>query len=99
LKKTKKRVHKNRIDHTFQENDLVYIENGNKINRNKLDEIKSGPFRIKRKLSNTIIYYEVEGAKRCKETNFYHSSKLIPVKTQVLKLEGTPVLKSAGGEV
>lgn len=37
------------------------------MNRNKLDEIRSGPFRILKKLSNTI--YEVEGAKRRKETN------------------------------
>jgi len=86
-------VDKTRIDHTFQENDLVYIENGNKMNRNKLDEIRSGPFRIIKKLSNSI--YEVEGAKSRKETNFYHSSKLIPIKTQLLKLEGPQVLKTA----
>jgi len=58
-------VYKTRIDHTFQDNDLVYIENGNKMNRNKLDEIRSGPFRIIKKISNTI--YEVmmyEGVKK-----------------------------------
>ncbi|CAI6364066.1 unnamed protein product [Macrosiphum euphorbiae] len=76
--KNKKRVDRTRIDHTFQENDLDYIENGNKMNRNKLDEIRSGPFRIIKKVSNTI--YEVEGPKKRKEINFYHSSKLIPVK-------------------
>ncbi|KAF0732547.1 Uncharacterized protein FWK35_00022585, partial [Aphis craccivora] len=81
-------VDKTRIDHTFQENDLVYFEN---------DEIRSGPFRIIKKVSNTI--YEVEGPKRRKETNFYHCSKLIPVKTQALNLDGTPLLWSAGGEV
>jgi len=88
--KNKKRVDNTRIDHTFQENDLVYIENGNKLNRNKLDEIRSGPLRIIKKVSNTI--YEVEGTKKRRETNFYHSSKLIPVKTQVLNFNGTSLM-------
>jgi len=48
--KIKKRVDRPRIDHTFQENDFVYIENGNKINRNKLVQIRSGPFQIIKKL-------------------------------------------------
>jgi len=61
-------VDKSRKAYTFQENDLVHIEKGNKINKNKLDEIRSGPFRIIKKLSNTI--YEVESDKKRKEPNF-----------------------------
>ena len=35
---------KNRIMHEFEEGDQVYISNGNKLNRNKLDEIRKGPY-------------------------------------------------------
>lgn len=41
-------------DIQFKEGDTVYIENGNVLKRDKLDQVSIGPFKIKRKLSNSI---------------------------------------------
>lgn len=54
----KSRYDKNREDLNLSVNDLVYVENGARLNRKKLDEIRLGPFPIIRKISNTI--YEVD---------------------------------------
>lgn len=61
----------------FNEGDMVYVENGNKLNRSKLDELRVGPFRIIQKLSNTI--YRIESGHRKTESNLYHITKLVPV--------------------
>ena len=53
---------------------MVFTHNGNKMNRNKLEEIRKGPFRILRRISNSI--YEVDNGNRRSEGNFFHSSKL-----------------------
>lgn len=45
---------KNRTKLNFNTGDMVYVENGNKLNRNKLDELKIGPFKITEKISNSI---------------------------------------------
>ena len=74
--KNKRRVDENRTKHEFKEGDLVFVSNGNKLNRNKLQEIRKGPFKIKKKVSKTI--YEVEDGKKHKEGSRYHSNKLIP---------------------
>lgn len=39
----KSRYDKNVVDINYQPGDLVYIQNGNKLNRNKLEAIRSGP--------------------------------------------------------
>lgn len=62
--------------HEYNENDLIYINNGNKLNRKKTDPIREGPFRIKRKISEVI--YEVDSGLRKKGSNLFHASKLIP---------------------
>lgn len=74
--RNKKRIDKNRKELEFQEGDLVYVSNGNKLNRNKLDEVRRGPFVITRRVSNSI--YEVKCKKRRNESNLFHSSKLKP---------------------
>lgn len=38
----------------FKIDDYVYIENGNKLNRNKLDPIRSGPYRVMEKVSDHL---------------------------------------------
>ena len=48
----KKIFDKNREDYDLKINDLVYTENGNKLNRRKTDELKIGPFKILDKISN-----------------------------------------------
>lgn len=74
--RNKKRIDKNRKEYDFMKGDLVYVSNGNKLNRNKLEEVRSGPFVITRKLSKSI--YEVKCNKKRKEANLFHCSKLIP---------------------
>ena len=76
--KNKIRCDKSRKNYNFAINELVYMDNGNKTNRNKLDEIRSGPFPIIRRISNSI--YEVGCGRRGKGNVLCHSSKLIPMK-------------------
>lgn len=33
---------------------MVYVENGHKLNRNKFEELRIGPFKIEQKLSQSI---------------------------------------------
>lgn len=73
----KKLVDKNRTQHSFKTGDMVYVENGHKLNRRKLDELKIGPFRIEEKISNTI--YKINTGHRKLESNLFHITKLIPV--------------------
>ena len=49
---------KNKKDATFEVGEMVYVENGNKLNRKKLDEIRIGPFPIIRKLGEYV--FEIE---------------------------------------
>lgn len=72
----KKIFDKNRKNHLFNTGDLVYIENGNKLNRKKLDELRIGPFEIIQKISDSI--YKIKTGKRNQETGFFHGTKLIP---------------------
>lgn len=57
--------------------DRVYVENGNQLNRKKLDELRIGPYKITKKISNSI--YEVDTGHKKTESNFFHITKLIPV--------------------
>jgi len=56
---------------------MVYVENGNKLNRKKLDELNIGPYKITEKISDSI--YKLNTGHRKKESNFFHITKLIPV--------------------
>lgn len=78
FEKNKLRIDKNRKKYVFKENEYVYVDNGHKLNRNKLDEIRLGPFRIIKRLSNSM--FEVDCGKRKREPNILHSSKLIPAR-------------------
>ncbi len=71
----KRRYDKNKTEKTFEVGEKVYIENGNKLNRQKLDPIRIGPFPITKKISNTV--YEIDvGYKSCSK-RIYHASKMI----------------------
>ena len=48
--RNKRRYDNNRIDLELDVNDMIYVENGNKLNRGKLDEICIGPFPITEKV-------------------------------------------------
>lgn len=60
---------------TFELGEKVYVENGSKLNRGKLDEIRIGPFPIKKKLSDVI--YEIDVGYKTGAKRLYHSSKLV----------------------
>lgn len=81
----KMRYDKNRKDREFNEGDMVYVENGNKLNRKKLDQLRIGPYKIINKRTNTI--YEIDTGHRKTESNLFHVSKFIPV--QIRKEEET----------
>lgn len=72
----KKRYDRRAIDHEFQVGDLVYVENGNKLNRNKLDNIRIGPYPISEKLSNTV--YRVKCSILERSNRLFHISKMVP---------------------
>ncbi|XP_048000465.1 uncharacterized protein LOC125237440 [Leguminivora glycinivorella] len=67
---------KNRRHIDFQVGDTVFVDNGNKLNRKKLDELRIGPYNIIGKISNSI--YEINTDHRKSESNFFHVSKLTP---------------------
>lgn len=67
---------KNRIKHDFQKGDMVYVTNGNKLNRRKMDEIRIGPFEIEEKISDSI--FKINTGSGRKSMGLYHVTKLIP---------------------
>lgn len=71
----KKIFDKGRQQCEFNIGELVYIENGNKLNRKKLDNLRIGPFEITDKISNTI--YKINTGRTKKNTSLYHITKLI----------------------
>lgn len=73
----KKQFDKNRKERKFRVGDLVYVENGNRLNRKKLDELKIGPFEIKEQISNSI--YKIDTGHKKEESNLFHITKLVPV--------------------
>jgi hypothetical protein len=74
--RNKRRYDRRRKPRELEVNELVYVENGNKMNRRKMDPIYIGPFRVQEKLSPHI--YRVESCKKRKENNLFHVSKLVP---------------------
>ena len=73
----KKIFDKNRKPYEFKEGDMVYIENGNRLNRTKLEELRIGPYKIEEKLSDST--YKINTGRRNPETTLFHITKLIPV--------------------
>lgn len=72
-----KRIYdKNRKLLDFNVGDMVFVENGSKLNRRKLDELRVRPYEIVRKISNSI--YEIDTGHRKTESNLFHISKLTP---------------------
>lgn len=72
----KKRYDLGRKDVEFEVGDEVYVSSGNKLNRDKLDEIRVGPFVVQEKLSKTV-YRLAKGNKKSESLNF-HISKMVP---------------------
>ena len=72
----KKIFDRNREDYDLKIDDLVFVENGNKLNRKKTDELKMGPFKILDKISNVI--FKIDTGHKKTESNLFHITKLIP---------------------
>lgn len=73
----KKRFDKNKnVSVFFNVGDYVFVENGNKLNRHKLDEIRIDAFPITRKLSNMVFkkYVDLISSNALR---LYHVSKMI----------------------
>lgn len=75
-KYNKKLFDQDRKIYKFEAGDLVYIENGNRLNRKKLDEIRIGPLKIEEKISDSI--YKIYTGHQKKESNLFHITKMIP---------------------
>lgn len=84
-----KLYNKNRKDYDFNIGELVYVENGNRLNRKKLDELRIGPYKILNKISKSM--YEIDTGHKISESNLFHFSKLIPTpnKSNVTGAAGT----------
>lgn len=67
---------KNRFHAAFNVGDTVFVDNGNKLNRKKLDELRIGPYKIIEKISDSI--YKINTDHKKTESNFFHISKLTP---------------------
>lgn len=67
---------KNRRHVDFKVGDTVFMDNGNKLNRKKLEELRIGPYKIIEKISNSI--FKINTNHRKTESNFFHISKLTP---------------------
>lgn len=73
----KKMFDLHREEYKLEVGDIVYVENGNRLNRKKIDELRIGPYKVLKKISNSI--YEVDTGHKKTESNFYHITKLSPV--------------------
>lgn len=75
----KKQFDKYRKEHELNVGDWVYVENGNRLNRKKLDELRIGPYQISEKISiyRTSIY-RIDTNHKKSESNLFHITKLIP---------------------
>lgn len=73
----KKQFDKLRKEYELNVGDLVFVENGNRLNRKKLDELQVGPYKIEKKISDTI--YEINTGHKRKESNLFHITKITPM--------------------
>lgn len=62
---------------------MVFVDNGIELNRKKLDELKIGPYRIIKRISNSM--FKLHTGYNKSESNIFHISKL----TSILPLDKT----------
>lgn len=77
-RKNKLRINRLRTDEKLKEGDRVYVKLTNKLNKTKLEQIRQGPFTIKRKLSENV--YLVDTGKKKMINNVFHKNHLIKCK-------------------
>lgn len=74
-------LNKQRVDKKFKDNevdvgDWVLVDAGNKLNRNKLDEIRQGPYQIIEQVSPLMFRLDI--GRRRGDVNVFHKSQLTP---------------------
>lgn len=68
---------KSRIQYDFKKGDMVYVNHGNKLNKKKMDEIRTGPFEIEEKISDSV--FKINTGRGSRSIGLYHITKLIPM--------------------
>ena len=58
----------------------MYVENENKLNRKKFNELKSGPLRIIEKISES--FFKMNTGRKKSESNLFQITKLIPIEEE-----------------
>lgn len=76
-KRNKERIDRRRREHDFRVGESVYVKFTSKLNRKKLAEIRSGPYRITRAISDLV--FELNTGKSKRANNVYHKNHLFPV--------------------
>lgn len=71
----KRNFDKYKLDVNFKPGDLVYVSNGSKLNRDKLDPVRIGPFPIVRTVCNNV--FEVNVGKNYSDNRLYHANKIL----------------------
>ena len=74
--RNKIRLDKKFNDKKLKIGDLVLVDNGNKLNRKKLDCLRIGPFRIIEQISP--LMYRVDIGSQRNQANIFHKSQLWP---------------------
>ena len=74
--RNKLRLDRYRTQVIFSPGDYVYIANGNKLNRDKLDPVRLGPFIVHRRLSNSLHEINISHKPNNVATRLYHISKI-----------------------
>ena len=73
----------------YKVGDLVYVQSVNKLNKDKIDPIRVGSFKIKEKISD--VMFLLDSRFRRNESDIFHASKLVPYSDGMY-----PVLKRGG---
>ena len=73
-KRNKTRVDRRRRPKTFEPGELVYVHNGNRINRGKLEEVRVGPVRVGKRISSSMYLVDCGGRK----SDTVHAGALTP---------------------
>lgn len=75
FQRNKIRVDTHFKDRELRIGDMVMAEEGNKLNRNKLDIIRSGPYKVTEKISS--LMYRIENGRLRDNGDCFHKSQLV----------------------
>ncbi|KAI2797175.1 hypothetical protein BLOT_011153 [Blomia tropicalis] len=73
----KRRIDINRRDLAINIGDNVMVNNGNKLNRKKLDPIRTGPFKVVGQLSP--LMFKIDTGSTRPLSNIFHKNQLVPI--------------------